>query len=83
MQKSDFIPRNSCFVEAAPANQLQAITEKPRRSLSQDECSDRFGLDPANLSDRNWTLGCVSLKNKDVNEIYQFLESGSLVEIIP
>ncbi|AFZ04381.1 L,D-transpeptidase family protein [Calothrix sp. PCC 6303] len=31
----------------------------------------------------NWTLGCVSLKNDDVNEIYQFLKIGSLIEIVP
>ncbi len=31
----------------------------------------------------NWTWGCVSLKNNDVNEIYQFLKVGTLVEIVP
>lgn len=31
----------------------------------------------------NWTWGCVSLKNNDINEIYQFLKVGTLVEIIP
>ncbi len=31
----------------------------------------------------NWTLGCVSLKNKDVNELYQFVQKGTEVEIIP
>lgn len=31
----------------------------------------------------NWTLGCVSLKNHDVNEIYQFVSRGTLVEIVP
>ena len=31
----------------------------------------------------NWTWGCVSLKNHDVNEIYQFVSQGTLVEIIP
>lgn len=31
----------------------------------------------------NWTLGCVSLKNNDVNEIYRFVSRGTLVEIVP
>jgi murein L,D-transpeptidase YafK len=43
---------------------------------------------PAN-SDRsidvrlNWTWGCVSLKNRDIDEIYQFTHKGTLVEIVP
>ena len=31
----------------------------------------------------NWTLGCISLKNDDVDEIYQFIGNGTLVEIVP
>lgn len=31
----------------------------------------------------NWTWGCVSLKNADVNEIYDFVELGTMVEIVP
>jgi lipoprotein-anchoring transpeptidase ErfK/SrfK len=31
----------------------------------------------------NWSLGCVSLKNKDVDELYQFVQKGTEVEIIP
>ncbi len=31
----------------------------------------------------NWTLGCISLKNNDVDEIYDFLDTGILVEIVP
>jgi murein L,D-transpeptidase YafK len=31
----------------------------------------------------NWTWGCVSLKNQDVNEIYQVVNIGTLVEIVP
>jgi len=30
---------------------------------------------------QNWTLGCVSLKNKDINEIYHFISVGMTVEI--
>ena len=30
----------------------------------------------------NWTLGCVSLKNKDVDEIYQFVKARTIVEIV-
>ncbi|GBO54097.1 ErfK/YbiS/YcfS/YnhG family protein [Pseudanabaena sp. lw0831] len=30
----------------------------------------------------NWTLGCVSLKNKDVDEIYSLLQKGTTIEIL-
>lgn len=30
----------------------------------------------------NWTLGCVSLKNKDVDEIYPLLQKGTAIEIL-
>ena len=30
----------------------------------------------------NWTLGCVSLENKDVDELYRFVQKGTTVEII-
>ncbi len=30
----------------------------------------------------NWTLGCISLKNKDVDEIYQLLQRGTAIEIL-
>ncbi|GAA6615496.1 murein L,D-transpeptidase family protein [Scytonema sp. NUACC26] len=32
---------------------------------------------------KNWTLGCPSLKNKDVEELYQVVQKGTLVEIVP
>lgn len=31
---------------------------------------------------RNWTLGCISLKNDDVAEIYKFCKPGNVVEIL-
>lgn len=31
----------------------------------------------------NWTWGCISLKNSDVDEIYKFVTHGTVVEIIP
>jgi murein L,D-transpeptidase YafK len=31
----------------------------------------------------NWTWGCISLKNADVDEIYQVSRAGTLVEIVP
>ncbi len=38
-----------------------------------------------NLIDKrsNWTWGCISLKNKDVDELYQLVQQGTKVEIIP
>lgn len=30
----------------------------------------------------NWTFGCISLKNKDVDELYEFVQKGTEVEII-
>ena len=29
----------------------------------------------------NWTLGCISLKNKDVNEIYPYFQEQTKIEI--
>jgi len=29
----------------------------------------------------NWTLGCISLKNSDVNEIYKIIKDGIKIEI--
>ncbi len=31
----------------------------------------------------NWTWGCISLKNKDVDEIYTFIKVGTIVKIVP
>ncbi|PZU94395.1 MAG: hypothetical protein DCE90_14830 [Pseudanabaena sp.] len=30
----------------------------------------------------NWTLGCISLKNKDIDEIYPLLQRGTTIEIL-
>lgn len=30
----------------------------------------------------NWTLGCISLKNRDIEELYQVVKQGTEVEII-
>ena len=30
---------------------------------------------------KNWTLGCVSMKNDDVKEIYAFINTGTKVTI--
>ncbi|HBE19430.1 MAG TPA: hypothetical protein DEG17_11585 [Cyanobacteria bacterium UBA11149] len=37
-----------------------------------------------NLIDKrsNWTWGCISLKNQDVDELYQVVQQGTKVEII-
>ena len=29
----------------------------------------------------NWTLGCISMKNKDVNEIYPYIHKNTLINI--
>ncbi|MBP0018489.1 MAG: L,D-transpeptidase [Cyanobacteria bacterium SBLK] len=31
---------------------------------------------------KNWTLGCISLKNKDVDELYAAIQTGTTVEIV-
>ncbi|MEM7581203.1 MAG: L,D-transpeptidase, partial [Cyanobacteria bacterium P01_A01_bin.80] len=31
----------------------------------------------------NWTWGCPSMKNSDVDELYGVVKVGTLVEIIP
>ncbi len=30
---------------------------------------------------KNWTMGCISLKNIDVEEIYSYVQSGTKVTI--
>ncbi len=30
---------------------------------------------------QNWTLGCISLKNKDVNEMYPFIDKSTSIKI--
>jgi murein L,D-transpeptidase YafK len=40
-----------------------------------------FGMDYMIDRRMNWTLGCISLKNKDINEIYPYLSAGSRVLI--
>ncbi|MBN1186098.1 MAG: L,D-transpeptidase [Bacteroidales bacterium] len=29
----------------------------------------------------NWTLGCISLKNKDIDELYPFISKNTIIEI--
>ena len=31
----------------------------------------------------NWTWGCISLKNEDVDEIYEVIQTGTKIEIVP
>jgi murein L,D-transpeptidase YafK len=37
--------------------------------------------DLKNIRGENWTFGCVALKNKDINELYRLVQSGSIVVI--
>ncbi|MCD4796582.1 MAG: L,D-transpeptidase [Candidatus Cloacimonetes bacterium] len=39
------------------------------------------GMDYLIDSKENWTLGCISLKNKDINEIYSITKIGTKVVI--
>lgn len=32
---------------------------------------------------QNWTWGCISLKNKDVDELYGIVSTGTWIEILP
>ena len=41
------------------------------------------GADNLIDSRSNWTWGCVSLKNQDIDEIYEVMSQGTLVEIVP
>lgn len=41
------------------------------------------GADDWIASGKNWTLGCVSLTNADINEIYAVVGQGTVVEILP
>ncbi len=40
-----------------------------------------YGQDYAIPNRFNWTLGCISMQNKDVNELYPFLSVGTKVAI--
>lgn len=31
----------------------------------------------------DWTWGCISLKNSDVDEIYEYVSHGTVIEIVP
>lgn len=31
----------------------------------------------------NWTWGCPSLKNQDVDELYKVVKIGTLIEVVP
>jgi len=39
------------------------------------------GFDIAIDLHQNWTLGCVSLKNKDINEIYPYINKETIIKI--
>jgi murein L,D-transpeptidase YafK len=39
------------------------------------------GYDYAVDCRQNWTLGCISLKNKDINELYEFVNINTVVKI--
>lgn len=39
------------------------------------------GFDTAIDLRQNWTLGCISLKNKDINEIYPYFNEETIIEI--
>ncbi len=36
-----------------------------------------------NQARKNWTWGCISMFNKDINEIYPYVKKGMLVYILP
>jgi murein L,D-transpeptidase YafK len=38
--------------------------------------------DYRNIQGENWTLGCVALKNRDINELYGLVNTGSIVVIL-
>lgn len=40
------------------------------------------GYDDSIDNRTNWTLGCVSLKNKDIDELYRVTQVGTIVEIL-
>ena len=41
------------------------------------------GSDYLIVNRKNWTWGCIALKNKDVDEIYNVVRVGTTIEIIP
>ncbi len=55
------------------------------KSIGRDVGIHGVPVDNDKLIDKqvNWTWGCISLKNSDVDEIYQVSRVGTLVEILP
>jgi lipoprotein-anchoring transpeptidase ErfK/SrfK len=55
------------------------------KSIGRDVGIHGVPVDNDKLIDKqvNWTWGCISLKKSDVDEIYQILPVGTLVEILP
>jgi len=41
-----------------------------------------LGRDDLITNQQNWTWGCISLRNKDINELYQYAFKGMQVKII-
>lgn len=39
------------------------------------------GMDHIVTQKQNWTLGCISMKNKDVNELYSYISKKSKIRI--
>jgi murein L,D-transpeptidase YafK len=42
-----------------------------------------FGWSPAAFSGRDWTDGCIAVTNKEIDEIWRLVETGTPIEIFP
>ncbi len=41
------------------------------------------GMDDMIANRTNWTLGCISLTNKDITDLYQSIGDRTMIEIVP
>lgn len=77
------------YPTAASWRKHQAAKDQGQIS-STDTIGSEIGIHgvPAGADDwiaqgKNWTWGCLSLRNSDINELYPFLPVGTWIEIVP
>ncbi len=55
-----------------PGGQIMIHGQNPSSSLTPEE-----------IQQRNWTDGCIALKNDEIDELWKFVEIGTPIEIWP
>ncbi|WP_212522885.1 L,D-transpeptidase family protein [Actibacterium sp. MT2.3-13A] len=55
------------------------------RRLGEDPGGDIFihGESPGRMDGRDWTAGCISVSNPDMEAIYAMVQDGTVIDILP